>query len=480
METHDAGVPPPPHNYEAEQAFLGAVFVENRVLDTVSDFLLPDHFADPVHAKIYALALSETQSGRRFTAVRAKGLLKGDAALQELGGDTYLAALTRAAVTVHGATDYARLIFDLHQRRELMLIADDLARAAASTDGSQTADAVQGQAEERLFALSSGAMIGGGPRHVADALTDALTMADAVYKSDGQAIGVRTGLAPLDAMMGGMRPSDLIVLGGRPSMGKTALGVDIAVNAAMAGHVVAFFSLEMSAEQLGGRMLARFSGVSASKQSSGPLTQDDMDALCAAQGRLHTLPMHIDDGSALSAQQIRTRARRLRRQHGRLDLIVVDYLQLMTPPESSKRDNSVAKVTAISGALKAMAKELNVPVIALSQLSRSLESREDKRPQLSDLRESGAIEQDANVVLFTFRNEYYLERSEPGRRPDESDEKYNLRFSSWLTQMDACKGRAEVIVAKNRRGTVGNVTLGFDGPRTTFFDTNVPPDDGGF
>jgi replicative DNA helicase len=308
-------------------------------------------------------------------------------------------------------------------------------------------------------------------------------MAEAAFKRSGKTTGVSSGFTDLDKLLGGLHPSDLLILAGRPSMGKTALATNIAFNAAKAykpaktpdgrtiaedGAVVGFFSLEMSAEQLATRILAEESGISGDRIRRGDVSHEDFDKFVQASQRLSSVPLFIDDTPALSIAALRTRARRLKRQQG-LDLIVVDYLQLMQgTPGARGAENRVQEISEITRGLKSVAKDLNVPVIALSQLSRAVEQREDKRPQLADLRESGSIEQDADVVMFVFREEYYLGRAEPTRRPEESDDKFNDRYGRWQERLQQVHGTGEVLIAKQRHGPIGKVTLRFDGETTKF------------
>ncbi|MBY0430703.1 MAG: replicative DNA helicase [Rhodospirillales bacterium] len=472
----------PPHNYMAEQALLGAILTNNRVFEKISEFLRAEHFADGVHGRIFAACGKLIERGQLANPVTLSSYLSQDGALAEIGGPEYLARLANSVVTIINAEDYGRLIFDLHLRRELIDLGEEMVNQAfdikldeAATDQIETAEA-------RLFELATNGAYEGGFLSFKEAVIGAITMAEAAHKREGKLAGVPTGLNDLDKKMGGLHPSDLVILAGRPSMGKTALATNIAFNAAAAyreerdamgnrkaadGAVVAFYSLEMSAEQLATRILSEQARVESHKIRQGEMSHEEFERLVQASQELHRLPLFIDDTPALSISAVRTRSRRLKRQHG-LGCIVVDYLQLLRGSLGARIDNRVQEISDITRGLKALAKELEVPVIALSQLSRAVEQREDKRPQLSDLRESGSIEQDADVVMFVYREQYYLERAEPGRRPEESEEKFNERYSGWQQRCEQVFNTAEVILAKQRHGPIGTVRLFFDGNYTKF------------
>ncbi len=471
----------PPHNFEAEQALLGALMLNNRAYEKVSEFLRPEHFAEPAHGRIYAACVKLIERGQIANPVTLKTYLDQDHALTEIGGAEYLAQLAGSVVSIINAGDYGRLIFDLHLRRELIAMGGDVVNIAYDSNVDLPADKQIEQAEAKLFDLATIGQTEGGFEDFGAVLIKAIDMADAAHKREGKLSGVPSGLIDLDGKLGGLHPSDLIILAGRPSMGKTALATNIAFNAAMAyaeeqdtlgnakaidGAKVAFFSLEMSSEQLATRILAERAEVASHKIRQGELSHEEFERLTMAAVDLNRLKLYIDDTPALSISAIRTRARRLKRKEG-LGLIIIDYLQLLRGSSTSS-ENRVQEVSEVTRGLKALAKELDLPVIALSQLSRAVEQREDKRPQLSDLRESGSIEQDADVVMFVFREQYYLERSEPGRRPDETDEKFNERHSKWMQRCEEVHNTAEVIVAKQRHGPVGTVRLSFLGEYTKF------------
>ncbi len=465
----------PPHNYEAEMALLGAILANNLVFDKVNEFLRPDHFADALHGRIYEAAGKLIERGQIANALTLKTLFDQDPALLEHGGAAYLARLAASVVSIINSEDYGRAIHDLHLRRQLIELGEEMVNTAHAQDLDLPATGQIETAEEQLFRLSETGDIESGLRPLTDALTGAIRMAEAAVKREGHVTGVTTGLVDLDKKLGGLQPSDLVILAGRPSMGKTALATNIAFNAAQAhmnspenGGRVAFFSLEMSAEQLAMRILAERTDISSDRIRRGEISRDDdFTRLVIASQELQKLPLHIDDTPGLSVPALRTRARRLKRRHG-LGLIVVDYLQLMRSPAGMRTENRVQEVSEITRGLKAIAKELDVPVLALSQLSRAVEQRDDKRPQLADLRESGSIEQDADVVMFIFREQYYHERNEPKQRDDETAEKFAARHSNWLERGDRVHNVAEVNIAKQRHGPIGTVELYFEGLVTKF------------
>ena len=488
-------LPVAPINTEAEQALLGAVLVNNAAHSRVSEFLLAEHFGNAVHGRIYEAIGRLIERGQVANPVTLKNLFDQDATLAEIGGAQYLARLAQSAVTIINAETYGRTIHDLFLRRELMTIGQDVVTEAVRQDLEDPATVQIERAEQKLFDLATAGQAEGGFRQFRVALTNAIANAEAAFKRSGRTVGVATGFADLDKKLGGLHPSDLIILAGRPSMGKTALATNIAFHAAKSyapahgpdgrpdhnktpddGAVIGFFSLEMSAEQLATRLLAEESGTSSDRIRRGEVAREDFDKFVVASQRLAAVPLFIDDTPALSVSALRTRARRLKRQQG-LGMIVVDYLQLLRPSAGGGRamENRVQEISDITRGLKAIAKELEVPVLALSQLSRAVEQREDKRPMLADLRESGSIEQDADVVMFIFREEYYLSRGEPTRRPDESDEKFNDRYDRWRQRCEATYGVAEVIVAKQRHGPIGIVKLHFEA-ETTKFDNFIGPE----
>ena len=435
LEPDDALYRSPPSNDEAEQALLGAILANNAAYEKVSDFLRPEHFADAIHGRIYEACGKLIERGQIANAIQLKNLFEQETALADVGGAQYLAKLQGSYVTIINAADYGQTIHDLYLRRQLIALGEDVVNEAFEQDLDTPAARQIEVAEEQLYNLAEAGQTERGLTLFKHAVIESLHMTEAALQRDGSLAGVSTGLTDLDRLLGGLHSSDLIILAGRPSMGKTALATNIAFYAAnnpreerdaegnpvRIPEVVAFFSLEMSAEQLASRILSERARLPSDKMRKGEISDEEYDRLFEASRTLHETPLFVDDTPAVSISQMRTRARRLKRQHG-LSMIVVDYLQLMQP--SSKRsDNRVQEVSEITRGLKAIAKDLNVPVLALSQLSRQVEQREDKRPQLSDLRESGSIEQDADVVMFVYRDQYYAERAEPTQRDDETDEK---------------------------------------------------------
>lgn len=457
----------PPYNLEAEQALLGALLLNNSAFEQVGDFLRPLHFADSIHGQIFEAMVCLIDRGQVADPITLKDYFHKDEALQPVGGARYLVDLAQSVVSVISVSDYGRIIYDLFLRRQLMNIGEEMVLSARTHTLDLTAVQQIEEAEKNLFDLATKGSVSGNFQSFRDALTTSIEMAEVAYRRDSHIVGVTSGLLDLDKWLGGLHPSDLLIIAGRPSMGKTVLATNIAFNAAVAameenknGASVAFFSLEMSAEQLATRILASEAGVPSDKIRRGEIRAEDFPRFVEVSRRLSTIPLFIDDTPALSVAALRTRARRLKRQEG-LGLIVIDYLQLMESTGSGRRsDNRVQEISDITRALKALAKELDVPVIALSQLSRAVEQREDKRPQLADLRESGSIEQDADVVMFIFRQEYYEVR----RQPPEGTDKH----AEWQALMNQIANQAEVIIAKQRHGPVGTVKLYFDGNLTRF------------
>ena len=473
----------PPQNLEIEQALLAALLFRNETYNSIADFLRAEHFAQGVHGRIYAAIGTLIERGQVANPLTLKGIFDQDEALQQAGGAQYLLRLAESVVTTVNVLDYGRIVYDLFLRRQLIGIGDEMVIDAVSHDLQRDARTQIEGAEKKLFDLATAGNYEGGFRPFEEALTEAILMAEAAFKRSGRTTGIATGFTDLDRLLGGLHPSDLIVLAGRPSMGKTALATNIAFHAARNyrplrksdgtieaedGAVVGFFSLEMSGEQLATRILSEESKVPSDRIRRGDVSHDDFDRFVQASHLLAKIPLYLDDTPALTIGALRTRARRLQRKFG-LNLVIIDYLQLLRGSgEGTASENRVQEISEITRGLKALAKELNLPVLALSQLSRQVENREDKRPQLSDLRESGSIEQDADVVMFVFREEYYLSRSEPTRRPDESDEKFNDRYERWRERLEEKTGLAEIMVAKQRHGPIGTKTLRFDGATTKF------------
>jgi replicative DNA helicase len=463
-----------PHNIEAEQSLLGAILVNNEALYRVSDFLEPLHFFEPIHQQIYDIGRSLIRTGKLASPVTLKTFLPADLNIAGLTGAQYLARLAAEATTIINAADYGRTVYDLAIRRDLIAIGEDMVNTAYDAPVDFAPREQIEDAERRLYDLAEIGRYGGGFQKFEQALTTAVDMAARAYQREGKLSGLATGLRDLDVKMGGLQASDLIIIAGRPGMGKTALATNIAYNVARAwrgevrpdghidtlnGGIVGFFSLEMSAEQLATRIIAEQSGIASSTIRRGGINEQEFERIKDVAIELQHLPFFIDETGGLTVAQLAARARRLKRQKG-LNLLVIDYIQLLQGSSRRAQEGRVQEVTEITTNLKALAKELNVPILALSQLSRQVENRDDKRPQLSDLRESGSIEQDADVVLFVFREEYYLSNKEP--RPG-SDE-----HIKWQTEMDAVCGKAEIIIGKQRHGPTGTVNLQFDASVTRF------------
>ena len=465
-----------PNNIEAEQALLGAILVNNDAFYRVSDFLKSAHFYEPLHRNIFEVSAELIRMGKMANPVTIKTFLPADEKVGDMTVAHYLARLAAEAVNVINASDYGRAIYDLATRRALITVGEDMVNIAydAPVDMSPS-DQIE-DAERRLFELAETGRYDGGFESFTDAVKTAVDMANAAFMRDGHLSGIATGMRDLDRRMGGLQPSDLIVLAGRPGMGKTSLATNIAFNIASVyepaqqadgsfkaknGGVIGFFSLEMSSEQLATRIISEQTEIPSSKIRRGEITETDFEKLVACSQMMQKIPLFIDQTGGISIAQLAARARRLKRQRG-LDVIVIDYIQLMQGTSQRAAQNRVQEITEITTGLKALGKELGVPIIALSQLSRQVESRDDKRPQLSDLRESGSIEQDADVVLFVYREEYYLRNKEP--KPG------TLEYTQWETEMNEARGKAEVIIAKQRHGPTGTVGLAFQGEFTRFSD----------
>ncbi len=460
-----------PHSTEAEQQLLGAILTNNDVYDRIASIIGPQHFYDPVHARIYETAAARIAKNNLASPVTLKAFFDDDEGLKELGGPAYLARLAGAAIAAYAVRDYAQMIYDLAIRRELIQLGHEIAAKAAKVEITSEPKEQIVEAEQKLYKLSEQGQTESGFQSFLKAVTTAVNVANAAYQREGGLAGISTGLIDMDGKLGGLHKSDLLILAGRPSMGKTSLATNIAYNVAKAykrgtlsdgtegavdGGVVGFFSLEMSAEQLASRILAEASEISSHKIRQGDMDEGEFRRFVNAAKELEACPLFIDDTAAIPIAQLSARARRLKRTHG-LDLLIIDYLQLVR----GTSENRVQEIGEISMGLKAIAKELNIPVIALSQLSRQVENREDKRPQLSDLRESGSIEQDADVVMFVFREEYYKEREKPGEH--ELD-----KTAEWQEAMSRLYGKAEVIIGKQRHGPIGTVELSFEAQFTRF------------
>jgi replicative DNA helicase len=474
-----------PHNIEAEQALLGAVLVNNEAFYRVSDFLEPKHFFEPINGQIFELLGRFIRLNKPATTVTLKTFLPGDLNIEGLSVNQYLARLAAEATTIINAEDYGRIVYYLAVRRALIQIGGEIVNLAYDAPVEATPTSHLEDAERKLYEVAETGRYDSGFQNFDRALARAVDLTAAAYQRDGKLSGLATGLRDLDLRMGGLQASDLIILAGRPGMGKTALATNIAYNIAKAwqgeqradghmktvnGGIVGFFSLEMSAEQLATRIIAEQTGIASSRMRRGDINDGDFEVIKEKISEIQHVPLFIDETGGVSIAQLAARARRLKRQRG-LDLLVIDYLQLMQGSTRRAQEGRVQEVTEITTGLKALAKELNVPILALSQLSRQVENRDDKRPQLSDLRESGSIEQDADVVLFVFREEYYHAM----RKPLESNRE---KFQEWETEGNRVDGKAEVIIGKQRHGPTGTVELQFDAAVTRFanLDTAHRPD----
>ena len=465
-----------PTNLEAEQAVLAAVLMNNRALERVGEFLNHTHFSHPAHQEIYKLAERQFAAGIPFDIITAKNYLDQQGVLESVGGVDYLTQLSGAGATVVNVEQYGRIVYEHALRRDLIALGQEITDKAFIEDLDNPVTRQIENAEQKLFDMATTGSAEREITSISTALQSALAEAEIAYKADGQLSGLTTGLNALDKSISGLHHSDLIIIAGRPAMGKTTLAMNMAFNAANAiaygranknykGAVV-FFSLEMSASQLAARVLSSQSKIPASAMREGNLTDEDFLKMSQYSAAIGKVPLFIDDTPGMSVPMMRTRARRLSRKYGGIALIVIDYLQLMTSPGGKHSDNRVQEISEITRGLKMLAKELDVPVIALSQLSRSVESRDDKRPMLSDLRESGSIEQDADIVMFTYREEYYLQNRDPSERI--SNTTNNAMVESWQKRYERAKGKADIIIGKNRHGRPETVRTAFFGDYSLF------------
>ncbi len=460
-----------PHNVGVEQALLGAILLNNEAMHQIVDALVDSHFYQPIHQRIFRVIQQHHDKGMIANAVTLKHSFKTEA--DSNAGD-YLGQLSVSAVSIINVREYSQLILDLAKKRELIAIGTEVVNDAFDASDERSATEHIEQAEQQLYNLASEGIANKSFAAIGGAVSDAVASAERAFKHDGETVGIPTGLADLNKLLGGFQNSDLVILAGRPSMGKTALALSMAHSVAKhfehqhtkSGSTakmpsVGFFSLEMSSEQLAARLLSSDSGISSSDIRRGAFDNDQFGKIVESSKNITRLPIFIDDTPALTIASVRARARRLKRMHN-LGLLVVDYLQLMRG-SSKSGDNRVQEVSEITMGLKSIAKELNIPVLALSQLSRQVENRDDKRPQLSDLRESGSIEQDADIVMFVYREEYYLMRKMP--REDEVD-----KFLAWQEDMEKVHGLADVIVSKNRHGGIKTIACAFQGELARFSD----------
>jgi replicative DNA helicase len=476
-EPVETGTQSLPQNVEAEAALLGALMIDNRLVEDVQLKLQAQHFYEPLHGRIYEAILRMTDANRIANPVTLRPLFESDESIKEVGGPAYLAQLTGSGAAVIGARDFAQQIYDLALLRALVGVGRDLVEGALDTSEDVAPLAQIERAETELYKVAEEGGAEGRAKSFSEATKDALEMAERALNSGGHLSGFTTGLESLNSKIGGLHKSDLIIVAGRPGMGKSSLATNIGFACAQrllrdredglepaksAGTPVALFSLEMSADQLATRILAEQSGISSENLRMGRISQQEFRQLARAAAELQSLPLYIDDTPGLTIAALRTRARRLKRQKG-IGMVIVDYLQLLQGSgKGSAGDNRVQEISEISRGLKQLAKELDVPVMALSQLSRAVEQREDKRPQLSDLRESGSIEQDADIVIFIYREDYYLAAKQPA--DDHPD------FAAWQEEMARNYGKAEIIVAKQRHGSTGKVRVKFDSRITRFSD----------
>src|SRR3954469_23527227 len=471
-----ASNPSLPQNVEAEAALLGALMVDNRLVEDVQLKLKPHHFFEPLHGRIYEAILKLTDSNRIANPVTLKPLFEADEGMREVGGPAYLAQLTGSGAAVIGARDFAGQIYDLALLRALIGVGRELVEGVLDTCGGVAPLGQMERAESELYRVAEEGGAEGKAKSFGEATKEALQLAEKALNSGGHLSGITTGLESMNSKIGGLHKSDLVIVAGRPGMGKSALATNMAFASAQrllrdnedgiepaksAGAAVALFSLEMSADQLATRVLAEQSGISSENLRMGRISQQEFRSLARAAAELQSLPLYIDDTPGLTIAALRARARRLKRQKN-IGMVIIDYLQLLQGTGRNSNDNRVNEISEISRGLKTLAKELDVPVIALSQLSRAVEQREDKRPQLSDLRESGSIEQDADIVLFIYREEYYLAARQPADDHPEIDK--------WREEMARVYGLAEILVAKQRHGSTGKVRVKFDSRITKFSD----------
>ena len=484
-ESADAPVTPAlPHNIEAEAALLGALMIDNRLVEDVQLKLRSDHYFEPLHGRIYDSILRMTDKNMVANPVTLRPMFEADEAMKEVGGPAYLAQLTGSGAAIIGARDFAQQIYDLALLRSLVAVGRDMVEGALDTSEEVAPLSQIERAEGELYRVAEQGGGEGKVKSFGEATKLAIEQAERALNSGGHLSGVTTGLDGINSKIGGLHRSDLLILAGRPGMGKSSLATNMAFAAAQrflrdqedgidpaksAGAPVAIFSLEMSADQLATRILSEESGISSENLRMGKISQQEFRQLARAAADLQTLPLYIDDTPGLTIAALRTRARRLKRQKG-IGMVVIDYLQLLQGSGKSSSDNRVQEISEISRGLKQLAKELDLPVLALSQLSRAVEQREDKRPQLSDLRESGSIEQDADIVMFIYREDYYVASREPKRPMDGDDAKIFEAYEQWQRDMERVYGTAELLIAKQRHGATGKVKMKFDSRITKFSD----------
>jgi len=460
-----------PYDIDVEQALLGAILADNQALERATAILKPEQFYDPLHARIFAtMSQMIERGGVVVTPLTLHATMKADPGVMELGGQGYFDELRKAAPAIPNIRDYANIIADLAMRRSLIRIGEDIVNTAYEAPTEKTSKEQIEEAEKALYAVAESGKYGEGAMDFHEALRRAVDSAEKAHARGGRISGVTSGFTDIDSLLGGLQPSDLLILAGRPGMGKTALGTNMAFHAARTyvqdieagaefprGAPVLFFSLEMAAQQLSARVLAEQTEIEMWKIRNGRFSESEWENFVLTTQELSTLPLYIDDTGGISIAQIAARSRRLKREKN-IGLIIIDYLQLVEP--SRRHENRVQEITEVTKGLKTLAKELNVPILAVAQLSRGVDSRDDKRPVLSDLRESGSIEQDADVVMFVYREEYYLKT----REPDPSTPEH----AKWLEKCERAHRRAEVLVEKHRHGATNKIDLYFDDRFTRF------------
>mgnify|MGYP001164102218 FL=1 len=457
-----------PSNVDAEQALIGSVLVNNDIIDEIANIINFKEFHDPIHSKIYDMIEKLHNKGMIANPITLKTPFEKDENLSEVGGTEYLVKLTRLSSSVKQSIDYAKIIHEKFVKRELIKISENLSESAIDEKTEKSGEDIIQDTEKLLFDLAERGTFNQSFLKFDQALDQTIEMATNAMKSDQGIVGIPTGLKDLDDRLGGLHKSDLVIIAGRPSMGKTALATNIAYHASKKildnneKTSVAFFSLEMSSEQLSTRIISEQSRIKSNDIRQGKITEEEFNRLIETSRNIHQLPLVIDETPAITIATLCNRARRIKRLFG-LNLIVVDYIQLMKTG-SKRYDGRVQEISEITQGLKALAKELNVPVLALSQLSRAVEQRDDKKPQLADLRESGSIEQDADVVMFVFREEYYEERKEPKLG--------TIEHAEWQSKMNEIIGAADIIIGKQRHGPTGNVKVEFEGIYTKFKDVS--------
>ncbi len=455
-----------PHNIEAEQGVLGAILLNNEIFFDVSEKIDSIHFFEPVHQQIFNVIAKLISVGKIATPITLKSHFEVENSLEEIGGSNYLVRLANSAVSLDYAKNYSQIIYDLAVRRGLYELGGKVQYDAIQSEIDAKPEDLIEEAEKNLYQISEKGINKNSIQTFKSSVEEAIELARKAFDKDSSVVGISSDFIDLDAKLGGFHPSDLIIIAGRPSMGKTSLATNIAFNISKDAFKlkdeslsVLFFSLEMSSEQLARRILSEQARISSNDIRRGNLSENDLDNLVSVSKDVLEIPLFIDDTPAINIGTLSSRARRLKRKHG-LGLIVIDYLQLLRPSKTSRNESRVLEISEITQGLKALAKELNIPIIALSQLSRQVEQREDKKPQLSDLRESGSIEQDSDVVMFIYREEYYLEKNAP--TPGTAE------FIEWQQKMDEVHGQADLLIMKQRHGPTGNIKLSFNANYTRF------------